>query len=347
MARPKVACRDMPPYKRAKGIKINEDAAASKAKAEATKLSTIARIEKKDVNIASRFWFGFISSTIMPSQNESIFYHAKAACLGCIINGKRLNLGMIISQEMVMGAKQCQTSLPFQILIIELCRWAWVPSNEKKDLEVIPTSSTDIRRIEAKYLKDEAEKKKAAPTLPAKVVLPTSFSRPSRKLVHSADRRASRIEATIPSMIKRGLVAAVTPLSADIDALATRLEVCEKGQGDTEEVTTLKATIAALRRDKDQLNSTDMSMIFGTVEIPDIRTEKVAAAKSKDETDKELLVANEDGSYKGFTETEKAMKLDEIVTILYPFTHNPHRMWFVRITNLGQKPKLGCGEKRR
>lgn len=117
-------------------------------------------IEKKDINIAARYWFGFISSSLMPSQNESIVQHPKATLLGCIIDRESLNFVSIIALEMFMRQKQNQTSLPFLILIIFLCRKAGVPFVKKKDVDITPSSACDILRIDAEYQRDEAERKK-------------------------------------------------------------------------------------------------------------------------------------------------------------------------------------------
>ncbi|KAG5605837.1 hypothetical protein H5410_027329 [Solanum commersonii] len=84
----------------------------------------------------------------------------------------------------------------------------------------------------------------------------------------SADRRATCLEAVVPSMIQMALTDVVTPLNTTIEALAARIAVCMNKQGSTSEIRFLKAAIAKLRKDVNHLKATDVSMVFGTVEIP-------------------------------------------------------------------------------
>ncbi|XP_049399700.1 uncharacterized protein LOC125863717 [Solanum stenotomum] len=88
----------------------------------------------------------------------------------------------------------------------------------------------------------------------------------------------------MPGNIEWVIVATLAPIRAEmreyrvqieghklaLDDLALRVEECEKDQAPTDVVTTLKADIVGLHRDVDEMNSTDLSILFGTVEILEV-----------------------------------------------------------------------------
>ncbi|KAG5631158.1 hypothetical protein H5410_002875 [Solanum commersonii] len=90
----------------------------------------------------------------MPSQNESILRHAKAACLECIMEKTRINIGKIISSEIHMHAK------------------TRVLGDAMKDVELATTASTSDQ--------EEKKQKEAVSTrsIPAEASFPTSAPRP-------------------------------------------------------------------------------------------------------------------------------------------------------------------------
>ncbi|XP_049406247.1 uncharacterized protein LOC125869885 [Solanum stenotomum] len=127
-------------------------------------------------------------------------------------------------------------------------------------------------------------------------------------------------------MIERDITDVLTLLKASIDGLSARVDVCEREHGVSTEVIALKVNVSELRKEVNQLKSTDFTPLFGTVEIhndlsaeipacvevplattKDDIMQDVVAAEYEAETNEEHLAERDAAIYEGMANLEGAM----------------------------------------
>jgi len=84
---------------------------------------------------------------VMLSQNESILRNPKAMLVGVIIERHKINVGGIIVEVILIQASQEQTSIPFPMLITEICETTRIPFRRKTEVRITRISYSDIQRI--------------------------------------------------------------------------------------------------------------------------------------------------------------------------------------------------------
>ncbi|KAG5576691.1 hypothetical protein H5410_056825 [Solanum commersonii] len=130
-------------------------------------------------------------------------------------------------------------------------------------------------------------------------------------LAHSAEVRATRLERSITLMIEAVILAALAPLQISIDTLTMIVEAYESRQGGTSKIPALKARVAVLRKDVDNLKSTDFTSLLDVADDldsldtsetsgyhGDVPRDEAAVDESAAMTDEEQIAIREESIYR-------------------------------------------------
>ncbi|MCE5165658.1 hypothetical protein HAX54_011387 [Datura stramonium] len=102
---------------------------------------------------------------LTPLKNDNEVSLARAILIACIMEGIHISVEDIISIEMKDRARQAHTSLPFLVLVMNLCRAAGVPKIERIDKNILSNQVIDITKIQDD-MNPKLKKRKREPVVP-------------------------------------------------------------------------------------------------------------------------------------------------------------------------------------
>ncbi|KAK2450389.1 hypothetical protein QL285_009508 [Trifolium repens] len=104
-------------------------------------------VKKMSLKPMMRVWYQFLKHSILPTTHNETINKARLMLLHCITCMQHVNVGRIISQEIITCSQKKEGMLYFPRLISGLCKKQLVPQDGKDEM-LKPTGGFDARAIE-------------------------------------------------------------------------------------------------------------------------------------------------------------------------------------------------------